>query len=115
MADALNVEPEDLWPEHIINIALKSNTVAFGVTLDQFASIAGGQERVLQLDQIRYLMARLPRRHCTVIEMRFGLNGNGVHTLEEVGQHLGVTRERIRAIENQALRKMMQARHGAMR
>ncbi|MGH2587166.1 MAG: sigma factor-like helix-turn-helix DNA-binding protein, partial [Dehalococcoidia bacterium] len=41
------------------------------------------------------------------IKMRFGLGPNGSeHTLEEVGQHFAVTRERIRQIEAKALRKL---------
>ena len=38
--------------------------------------------------------------------MRFGLADGTSHTLEEVGQHFGVTRERIRQIEAKALRKL---------
>jgi RNA polymerase primary sigma factor len=41
-----------------------------------------------------------------VLEMRFGLKDGEAHTLEEVGQFFGVTRERIRQIEAKALRKL---------
>ena len=41
-----------------------------------------------------------------ILYMRFGLKGNNPHTLEECGQELGVTRERIRQIESKALRKL---------
>ena len=51
-------------------------------------------------------MAKLSPRQRLVIEMRYGLNGNGVHTLEEVGAELGVCRERVRQFESFALRKM---------
>ena len=37
---------------------------------------------------------------------RFGFDGNGTKTLEEVGKMMGVTRERIRQIENKALRRL---------
>jgi RNA polymerase primary sigma factor len=48
----------------------------------------------------------LPERERQVIEMRYGLTGKRPYTLEEVGQAFGVTRERIRQIENNTLRKL---------
>jgi RNA polymerase primary sigma factor len=56
-------------------------------------------------DILRALDA-LPDRERTVIEMRFGLLGEQPRTLEEVGRAFGVTRERIRQIENNTLRKL---------
>jgi len=41
-----------------------------------------------------------------VIELRFGLKGEQPRTLEEVGREFGVTRERIRQIENNTLKKL---------
>ena len=41
-----------------------------------------------------------------MIELRFGLSGAKPRTLEEVGQHFGVTRERIRQIENNTLKRL---------
>ncbi|HEU4596293.1 MAG TPA: RNA polymerase sigma factor RpoD [Pyrinomonadaceae bacterium] len=53
------------------------------------------------------VLATLTPREEKVIKMRFGLGANGSeHTLEEVGQHFAVTRERIRQIEAKALRKL---------
>lgn len=53
------------------------------------------------------VLATLTPREEKVIKMRFGLgNTNSEHTLEEVGQHFTVTRERIRQIEAKALRKL---------
>ena len=49
---------------------------------------------------------QLSRREAKVIAMRFGLMGNIDHTLEDIGQQLGVTRERVRQIEAKALHKL---------
>jgi RNA polymerase primary sigma factor len=48
----------------------------------------------------------LPERERKVLELRFGLNGESPHTLDEVGRAFNVTRERIRQIENQSLKKL---------
>ena len=48
----------------------------------------------------------LTPREERIIKMRFGLEDGTEHTLEQVGQNFGVTRERIRQIEAKALRKL---------
>jgi len=47
-----------------------------------------------------------PREEAKVLRMRFGIDMNTDHTLEEVGKQFDVTRERIRQIEAKALRKL---------
>ncbi|SCW26714.1 RNA polymerase, sigma 70 subunit, RpoD [Borreliella japonica] len=60
---------------------------------------------VLQ-DQIRAILGTLPEREQEVVKMRFGLEDGYSLTLEEVGLHFNVTRERIRQIESKALRRL---------
>ncbi len=60
----------------------------------------------LRSDTVRRALASLPERERRVIELRFGLRGDQPRTLEEVGRTFGVTRERIRQIENSTLRKL---------
>jgi len=48
----------------------------------------------------------LSPREQTILQLRFGLTGGDEKTLEEVGQQFGVTRERIRQIQDEALRKL---------
>jgi RNA polymerase primary sigma factor len=55
---------------------------------------------------LRELVETLPRREQTILRYRFGLDGGTEKTLEEVGQEFGVTRERIRQIQNMALSKL---------
>jgi RNA polymerase primary sigma factor len=60
----------------------------------------------LQKEGVRKALDALPERERHVIELRYGLSGMEPLTLEEVGQAFGVTRERIRQIENNTLKKL---------
>jgi RNA polymerase primary sigma factor len=60
----------------------------------------------LQKEGVRKALAALPERERQVIELRYGLTGMEPLTLEEVGNTFGVTRERIRQIENNTLKKL---------
>jgi RNA polymerase primary sigma factor len=60
----------------------------------------------LRREDIENALASLPERERKVIELRFGLTGAQPCTLEEVGKAFGVTRERIRQIENNTLKKL---------
>lgn len=57
---------------------------------------------------IQAQVARLTQREGVVLTLRYGLNGGRQHTLEEVGKHIGVTRERARQIEREALCRLRQ-------
>ncbi len=63
-------------------------------------------DRQLLKEQVRGVLNVLSDREREVLEMRFGLKDGQDMTLEEVGRHFGVTRERIRQIEAKALRKL---------
>jgi RNA polymerase primary sigma factor len=60
----------------------------------------------LRREDIKRALDALPERERQVIELRFGLLGEQPCTLEEVGRAFGVTRERIRQIENNTLKKL---------
>jgi len=57
-------------------------------------------------DHVKEIIADLTPREQKILEMRFGLTDGIAHTLEEVGQEFGVTRERIRQIEAKSLEKI---------
>ncbi len=61
---------------------------------------------------ISEIINKLTPREQKILEMRFGLEDGVFHTLEEVGQEFGVTRERIRQIEAKALEKMQDYKEG---
>jgi len=60
----------------------------------------------LRYTEIEHALSALPERERQVIELRFGLHGGQPQTLEEVGRAFGVTRERIRQIENNTLKTL---------
>ncbi len=71
-------------------------------------SIAPDKVAALQLlkDHVQQVIRELTPREQKILEMRFGLKDGITHTLEEVGQEFGVTRERIRQIEAKALERI---------
>jgi len=63
-------------------------------------------EEKTNTSMLRELVATLPTREAEILRYRFGLDGDQERTLEEVGEKFGVTRERIRQIQNVALAKL---------
>lgn len=53
-------------------------------------------------------LSQLSEKQCAVVERRFGLHGREVATLEEIGNELGVTRERVRQIQLEAIKRLRQ-------
>ena len=62
--------------------------------------------REANLQIVETVLNTLSSKEADVLRMRFGINADKPMTLEEVGQHYGVTRERIRQVENKAIRKL---------
>lgn len=61
---------------------------------------------LVQKEEVRELLEVLTDREKEVISLRFGLGYDRTHTLEEIGEMLGVTRERVRQIESHAMEKL---------
>ena len=104
---------------HIIKISQETISLETSVGEDEEDSTLGdfiediktvSPDRVaaMQLlrDHVRDIVGELTPREQKILEMRFGLQDGISHTLEEVGQEFGVTRERIRQIEAKALEKI---------
>lgn len=57
-------------------------------------------------EHLDMVLARLPEREAHILQLRYGLLDGETHTLEEVGRQIGVTRERVRQLEAQALNRL---------
>ena len=68
---------------------------------------------ILTKEALREALENLSYRERRVLELRYGLGGEHPRTLDEVGRTFNVTRERIRQIENQSLKKLQSPRRGA--
>lgn len=85
-----------------------SETICDENAIDPFANL---HEKDMY-DQLSDLLEELDERERSIINNRFGLDGAEPITLEEVGAKMGVTRERIRQLQNSALNKMRRAFRG---
>ncbi|PIT90630.1 MAG: RNA polymerase sigma factor RpoD [Candidatus Komeilibacteria bacterium CG10_big_fil_rev_8_21_14_0_10_41_13] len=79
-----------------------------GDFIEDEKTITPDKVAALQLlkDHVKEIISKLTPREQKILEMRFGLMDGVAHTLEEVGQEFGVTRERIRQIEAKALERI---------
>ncbi len=73
---------------------------------EESISPSEGANRTILKEHLKNVMADLTEREQKILSMRFGLEDDITHTLEEVGKVFGVTRERIRQIEAKALEKI---------
>ena len=103
---------------HLLNIAQEPSLLESPVNADgasRLADFIEDRESGVHEDAvffaalqelIRQVLDKLSMREKRIIELRFGLEGEGPYTLEEIGKILGITRERVRQIQNLALKKL---------
>lgn len=116
IAEALNIEVDKVKVALDMSQAISSLDVAVGddddTTIGDLQPDHHAENPMSNLiaeanrEIIETVFATLSDREAQVLRLRFGLDSDQPRTLEQVGQELGVTRERIRQIETKALRKM---------
>ena len=84
----------------------EDTTIGSFVEDDNTPGPAAATSNALLAEALSEILGTLTEREADVLRMRFGMYDGRTHTLEEVGQIFGVTRERIRQIENKAIRKL---------
>jgi RNA polymerase primary sigma factor len=100
-----------VWAEKVFSLDAplseeEENTLADIIEDTNTRGPVEATDRSLLRDEVRRALGNLTQREREVIELRFGLNDDQDHTLEEVGKKLKVTRERVRQIEERAIRKL---------
>lgn len=117
MADALCCSPESLFTEKQKETSLLINTAEIAFEERHLAQITNyTPEQKMIIDETKPIideaLSKLTEREQSVINLRFGLDGNKQHTFNEVGEVFGVSRERIRQIEAKALSKLRHPSRG---
>jgi len=106
VSEIMRIAPEPLSLETPVGEEEDSHLCDF-VQDEECGTLPDAAARALLRDRINQVLNLLTDRERDVVKMRFGLEGDGCpHTLEEVGRHFHVTRERIRQIEAKALKKL---------
>lgn len=118
MATSLGVTPEDV--DYMLRVAQRPISLEKPTEHDSDAVIgdfiedeeAPAPEEITVQDileeRVHAMLEALPHRETLVLRLRYGLEGGKVHTLKEIGEKMGITRERVRQIEAQALRRLRQ-------
>ena len=109
VSEIIRIAPEPLSLETPIGEEEDSHLSDFVEDQDAVSPAEAASHRILR-EKIDYVMDHLTLREREVLMMRFGLEDGCQKTLEEVGRHFRVTRERIRQIEAKALKKLRSPR-----
>lgn len=87
-------------------------TVLERLIVEDASSPAAETERHLLLEEIEEALGTLRERDALILTLYYGLRGERAHTLEEIGQRLGVSRERVRQLRDRALQELREGARG---
>jgi RNA polymerase primary sigma factor len=96
----------------VYNAAPQSDQTEAGWSIDEMLMDSRSKTpdtEMVETDDLKHvliLLEKMDKREATVLRMRFGLDDEEPKTLKEIGESLGLTRERVRQIENEALGKL---------
>jgi RNA polymerase primary sigma factor len=101
----------------VYNAAPQTDQAESGWSLDEM--VMDGHTKtpdteMVEADDLHHvldLLGKMDKREATVLRMRFGLDDEEPKTLKEIGERLGLTRERVRQIESEALGKLSESMH----
>lgn len=120
MANMLNCSPEDLFTETQLQTALETNKRSIEVNEAEMKfMLTNAKQPLLLEDQVHFdrlpdkvaaILDTLTPREAKVVRLRFGLDGTEPLTYDQLASNFDVTRERVRQIEQKALRKMRHPR-----
>jgi len=102
----------------IYNLTPQTDQAETGWSLGEMVMddrVRSPDEELLESDNLTHVLERLEtmdQREATVLRMRFGLDDHEPRTLKEIGEQLGLTRERVRQIETEALAKLAESLEG---
>lgn len=110
LAAALKIPETELFPDNKVgNITVKRQSkydLSPLTPIQRLIYAALSNDFIDDSTLLPVIKAALTKREWKVVELRFGLDGKAPQTLEEIGQDFEVTRQRIRQIESEALRKI---------